>query len=361
MMTRSTSALLLTVVLLVPIGARGQVPKLLSYTGYVAQNDTPISGSLAFIFEIFDAETGGTSLWSEDHAPVQVQSGIFAVALGSKSTLDGLILSGKRYLQVTVNNQPMLPRVAINSVPFAFTADNAVGEITPKSVSVGGKPVIDSTGKWVGDPTGLQGPKGDKGAVGATGATGAVGATGATGATGAAGPPGDAGPAGPPGPAGEAGAAGPTGPAGPQGPSGVVATRGASAPSTTISTTTYTLLAPVSVSVTSGQIIVFSGTAIIYENDTSAVDLVYAKYEPCYQVSGGAVTVFTGGYDSITQFSSSGATQRQSIATAGQHTAISSASYTIGLCVARYSSSTSFSNFTTTYVNSSVLVVNLSP
>src|SRR5512137_354553 len=62
--------------------------------------------------------------------------------------------------------------------------------------------VIDSQGKWVGDPTGLIGPQGlqgvqgvkgetgDKGDKGATGDTGAAGAAGAMGAPGVQGPPG---------------------------------------------------------------------------------------------------------------------------------------------------------------------------
>lgn len=47
---------------------------------------------------------------------------------------------------------------------------------------------ISDEGLWIGQNTGLQGPKGD------TGATGSTGATGATGATGPAGPQGPQGP-----------------------------------------------------------------------------------------------------------------------------------------------------------------------
>ncbi|MFQ6044302.1 MAG: hypothetical protein ACE5PV_25900 [Candidatus Poribacteria bacterium] len=50
----------------------------------------------------------------------------------------------------------------------AKDADDVLNkDIHPKSVSiVSFGEVIDDSGKWVGDPTGLQGPKGDTGATG---------------------------------------------------------------------------------------------------------------------------------------------------------------------------------------------------
>ncbi|MEZ4410433.1 MAG: hypothetical protein R3A52_28720 [Polyangiales bacterium] len=94
-----------------------------------------------------------------------------------------------RWLNVTVGTQPS-PREAIGSVPYALVAGNAVGDITPTSITVGGTRIVDNMGNWVG-PT-----------------------------SGPAGPAGPTGPMGPAGPAGETGPAGPTGPMGPQGPAG---------------------------------------------------------------------------------------------------------------------------------------------
>lgn len=70
-------------------------------------------------------------------------------------------------------------------------------------LAIRGRPVINNSGQWVGDPSNLigpQGPKGDTGATGATGATGSRGPKGDTGATGATGSRGATGPAGPAGP-----------------------------------------------------------------------------------------------------------------------------------------------------------------
>ncbi len=75
-------------------------------------------------------------------------------------------------------------------------------------------PVIDSAGRWVGDPTGLVGPAGPTGPQGPQGDPGVPGPTGPQGLAG------ETGPTGPTGPEGPSGAPGPTGPVGPTGPQG---------------------------------------------------------------------------------------------------------------------------------------------
>ena len=137
------------------------------------------------------------------------------------------------------------------------------GVVDAGSVAIDGNQVINIKGDWVGNPTGLTGPKGDTGsqgiqgiqgatgsqgpagakgntgsqgpagtngsdgndgAPGATGATGPRGATGLTGATGSQGPQGpqgDKGPTGSQGPTGSRGPQGLTGPTGSQGPQGI--------------------------------------------------------------------------------------------------------------------------------------------
>jgi hypothetical protein len=83
-------------------------------------------------------------------------------------------------------------------VPFAFeaiTSENVTGDITPRSLMIHNDrheiiPVIDSAGRWIGDPTGLQGPIGPPGEPWAdrpTGPTGCDRASGRDRPTGAAG------------------------------------------------------------------------------------------------------------------------------------------------------------------------------
>ena len=110
-------------------------------------------------------------------------------------------------------------RVYNNGNTLVYGRLTANGGVSTTSVStdeivVGGRPVIDAGGQWVGDPTGLVGPKGDKGDTGATGPKGN------TGATGPAGPQGATGATGPQGPKGNTGATGPKGNTGATGPAG---------------------------------------------------------------------------------------------------------------------------------------------
>lgn len=91
------------------------------------------------------------------------------------------------------------------------------------ALEVGGSVVIDSTGTWVGSPTGLVGPQGDKGDKGDTGDTGATGDTGPKGDkgdTGDTGPQGDQGLQGDKGDKGDTGDQGLTGDTGPKGDTG---------------------------------------------------------------------------------------------------------------------------------------------
>ena len=54
----------------------------------------------------------------------------------------------------------------------ADTAVNVTGDITPKTISIGNRTVIDENGRWVGDPTGLRGERGPAGDVGPEGPVG---------------------------------------------------------------------------------------------------------------------------------------------------------------------------------------------
>ena len=115
------------------------------------------------------------------------------------------------------------------------------GVVDAGSVAIDGNEVINIKGDWVGNPTGLTGPKGDTGSQGiqgiqgATGSQGPAGAKGNTGSTGAAGTngtngsngaPGATGSTGPKGATGSAGATGSQGPQGPQGDKGPTGSQG---------------------------------------------------------------------------------------------------------------------------------------
>ena len=190
--------------LLLSNGAAADVPAGLMHQGRLFDvAGKPITGSAQVQFAIYDAETGGSSLWTESH-DVPLDDGYFSVTIGEKTPIGAVLGVSKRWLGITVGNDAeMTPRSPIQSVPYAVLAGDVTGDIHPTSVTIAGfGAVIDASGKWVGNPAGLVGP---------------------------AGPPGPAGPqgmSGPPGADGVDGLLGPMGPAGPQGPPPVVAVGG---------------------------------------------------------------------------------------------------------------------------------------
>ncbi|AUX43175.1 uncharacterized protein SOCE26_046180 [Sorangium cellulosum] len=214
--------------------AAAAVPGTITHQGRLFDaEDQPIDGTLDVVFALYDTRSATVPVWSEVHT-ITFDHGYFSVDLGEVSPIDEPVSDGAaRYLGITVGDDPeMVPRARVASVPYALQAGNVDGDITPSSVSVGGRLVIDSSGMWVGAPVGLQG------------APGPAGSPGPAGPIGPAGPPGETGPQGAPGPAGEPGSAGPPG------PSGVLASTSVSGRGNDPGPTLKFLAAPAAVSVT---------------------------------------------------------------------------------------------------------------
>lgn len=97
------------------------VPAYFSYSGYLEDNGAAVNGAVTAIFEIYSDPSFGTVQWTETHNSVAVQQGEFVVELGALTPLSSSLLSGDQlWLQVTVNGEILQPRLALNSVPYAF-------------------------------------------------------------------------------------------------------------------------------------------------------------------------------------------------------------------------------------------------
>jgi len=175
---------------------------------------------LAVTFRLYSSALGGVPFYTESQL-VDSNAGLLATDIGSVTLLDGSLLDGPLPVFVGMSigtDSEMVPRMRIGSSPRAIHADSAASattaddvpgmDIHPSSVSIGTLPVINSSGDWVGNPTGLVGPQGPQGPQGKDGPQGKPGADGAQG------PKGSTGPIGPLGPLGPIGPIGPTGPAG---------------------------------------------------------------------------------------------------------------------------------------------------
>jgi len=105
-----------------------QIPQQMSYQGYLTDNaGNSISGNHKLTFTIYDAQTGGNTLWIEEHSSVAITSGIFLVQLGSITALD-LDFDVPYWLSIKVENDPELaPRIALSSVGYSFNSVKAEG------------------------------------------------------------------------------------------------------------------------------------------------------------------------------------------------------------------------------------------
>jgi hypothetical protein len=141
--------------------ARADVPAFLTQQGRLFDSSNmPVTGMTTFAFSLYTAATGGTPVWTETQM-ITLDSGYFAAQLGEVTAIppatfvNAASMGQTLYLGIKVNADPELsPRQPLLSVPYAMVAQNAIGDITPHTVSVNGKTVIDSMGNWVGPAMG---------------------------------------------------------------------------------------------------------------------------------------------------------------------------------------------------------------
>jgi hypothetical protein len=158
--------------------ASPSVPLFLTEQGRLTDaTGTPVTTSTKLTFNIYLLATAGVTKWTEVQT-LTPDAGYFSAELGSVTAFPAGLFSGvELYLGVTVGTDPeMKPRQKITSVPYALVSNNAIGDITPNSVtttgsitttgtatiggvlaanggvSVGGTSIIDTSGNWVGPP-----------------------------------------------------------------------------------------------------------------------------------------------------------------------------------------------------------------
>jgi hypothetical protein len=117
--------------------AFAQVPQDMTFTGrFVDVGGYPLAGPVDLELRIFEADTGGTELYSEQHNNVPLDAtGGFSVQLGlgtaPSGTFDADLFSGlNRWLEVTVEQdgepEVLTPRQIIGSLPWALVAEQAL-------------------------------------------------------------------------------------------------------------------------------------------------------------------------------------------------------------------------------------------
>lgn len=112
----------------VPSDAFAQVPGYLPVQAFLTDaSGVPVDGSVELEFNIYDAETGGTALYTETQT-VQADAGALTAYLGKNSALDLSVFTDNEdlFLGVTIDGgQELEPRQRLATVPFAARALSA--------------------------------------------------------------------------------------------------------------------------------------------------------------------------------------------------------------------------------------------
>jgi hypothetical protein len=141
----------------------------MTYTGRLVDDlGDPLTGSVDLELRIFDAQTSGTQLYSEEHLGVPLDAtGGFSVQLGLGTSPSGsfdasLFSDADRWLEVELVPDVLSPRQIIASVPWALVAEHVAPwdpNTTPRFEDCGDGTVADhktglqwekKTGTWSG-------------------------------------------------------------------------------------------------------------------------------------------------------------------------------------------------------------------
>jgi hypothetical protein len=161
----------LAALLLISTAAAASVPSTLSHQGRLTTADgETIDADMRAVFTIYGSPDGDDVLWQETQE-LEIRRSWFTVQLGALIPFgDTFRDGGARWMGVAIDgDDEMVPRSPVSSVPYALVADDAVGDIHPRTISVNGSMVVDAQGRWVGSPAGLQGPMGPAGPAGGDG------------------------------------------------------------------------------------------------------------------------------------------------------------------------------------------------
>lgn len=130
------------------IAAHSQVPRLISYQGYLTDaSGVALNGSFNVTFNLYAAQNGGTALWSETQN-VTVSKGLFNANLGSVAPLN-IQFDKPYFLGLSVaNGSELTPRIALTSSPYSLNPQQFPVPIELfESLDV---PVIDITNNGAG-------------------------------------------------------------------------------------------------------------------------------------------------------------------------------------------------------------------
>ena len=130
----SLSVCLVLVCLSLISNAFAQVPEIISYQGVLSDNGgILLTGHHDLTVRIYNQQTGGSPIWSENHTNTPVSNGVFNLQLGSVTAFnDSVDFSVPYWLGISINGGTELtPRTQFTSVGTALMAKNSLNNGVP--------------------------------------------------------------------------------------------------------------------------------------------------------------------------------------------------------------------------------------
>lgn len=109
--------------------APAAMPESIRYQGRLLQaGGVPVNGSVAIGVRLYDTQTGGTLLWTQDVTTVSVAEGLYDLAIGGVGFANALN-GGDAWIELEVAGETLTPRQRMPSAPYAFYAENLSGPV----------------------------------------------------------------------------------------------------------------------------------------------------------------------------------------------------------------------------------------
>lgn len=126
-----TLSLTLALVLLAAATAVAQIPRTINYQGRIADGPNPVNGPRTMTLKIYDAATGGATLFEETQT-VNFSNGVFTAAIGGGTPggIPATVTFDRQYwLGVTISgfngDNELTPRFILRSSPYSLRAEVA--------------------------------------------------------------------------------------------------------------------------------------------------------------------------------------------------------------------------------------------
>ncbi len=120
--------LLLCILALTAPAVLAAPPTTTPYQGYLQEaSGAPAIGSVSVTVGIWDASVAGARLYHESHPAVTLDQGLFKIAIGAGTVLEGTFdpstfEGNARYLEIAINGETLAPRRPFGAAPYALAS-----------------------------------------------------------------------------------------------------------------------------------------------------------------------------------------------------------------------------------------------